>query len=312
MKTIYKMNHLGRMENSENFEVNNWVHLTSPSESEIEEMSSTFHIQKRLLLKLLDRSELPRIEVSHNNVLVVIDLPYTVEYAKKKKYRVMPLGIILMKNGMITIANQEHPLILDMKKNPPVDLSLENKRKFLLYLIGKSVEYYLKYLNEIQEDIRAKEAILVKSTNNKELVHMLTLEKSLVYFITSLKGNQVVLEKLETLPIMSLDEKELELLRDVKIETNQAIEMTNIYREILDGTMDTYGTVISNNLNDVMKFLTSVTLIISIPTMIASFLGMNVPLGEVGTNPLSFFFLVLISILISVVLIVILHRKNLL
>ena len=141
---------------------------------------------------------------------------------------------------------------------------------------------------------------------------MLTLEKSLVYFITSLKGNQVVLEKLETLPIMSLDEKELELLRDVKIETNQAIEMTNIYREILDSTMDTYGTVISNNLNDVMKFLTSITLVISVPTMIASFLGMNVPLGEVGVNPLSFLFLVLLSIIVSVVLIVILHRKNLL
>lgn len=312
MKTIYKMNDLGKMEKSETLETNNWVHLTSPSESEIDEISSTFHIQKRLLLKLLDRSELPRIEVSHNNVLVVIDLPYTVEYAKKKKYRVMPLGIILMKNGMITIANQEHPLILDVKQNPPVDLSLENKKNFLLYLIGKSVEYYLKYLNEIQEDIRAKEAILVKATNNKELVHMLTLEKSLVYFITSLKGNQVVLEKLETLPIISLEEKELELLRDVKIETNQAIEMTNIYREILDSTMDTYGTVISNNLNDVMKFLTSITLVISIPTMIASFLGMNVPLGEVGVNPLSFLFLVLLSIIVSVVLIVILHRKNLL
>ena len=141
---------------------------------------------------------------------------------------------------------------------------------------------------------------------------MLTLEKSLVYFITSLKGNQVVLEKLETLPIISLEEKELELLRDVKIETNQAIEMTNIYREILDSTMDTYGTVISNNLNDVMKFLTSITLVISVPTMIASFLGMNVPLGEVGVNPLSFLFLVLLSIIVSVVLIVILHRKNLL
>ena len=114
METIYKMNDLGKMEKSETFETNNWVHLTSPSESEIDEISSTFHIQKRLLLKLLDRSELPRIEVSHNNVLVVIDLPYTVEYAKKKKYRVIPLGIILMKNGMITIANQEHPLNLDV------------------------------------------------------------------------------------------------------------------------------------------------------------------------------------------------------
>ncbi len=312
MKTIYKTNRSGGFERLEQFETNSWIHLTSPTETEIDDISTTFKIQKRLLMKLLDKSELPRIEVSHNNVLVVIDLPYTVEYAKKKKYRVMPLGIILMKNGMITIANQEHPLILDIKQNHPIDLDLENKKSFLLFLMGKSVEYYLKYLNEIQEDIRAKEAILVKATNNKELFHMLTLEKSLVYFITSLKGNQVVLEKLETLPIMSLEEKELELLKDVKIETNQAIEMTNIYREILDSTMDTYGTVISNNLNDVMKFLTSITLVISIPTMIASFMGMNVPLGDVGVNPLSFLFLVLISIIVSVVIIIILHRKNLL
>ena len=312
METIYKTNEQGNFIKLDKYESNNWIHLTNPSDEEITKISETFRIKKRSLTKLLDNAELPRVESLNNNLLIVIDLPYTVKYHNVNKYRVMPLGIILMPNGIITVSSKEHPLIDDIKSNQIKGLNISDKQSFPLYLIGKSVEYYLKFLNEIQEDIRAKESILAKATNNRELVHMLTLEKSLVYFINSLRGNDLVIEKLENINHELFKEKDIELLKDVKIETKQGIEMANIYREILDSTMDTYGTIISNNLNDVMKFLTSITLVISIPTMIASFMGMNVPLGDFAINPASFLVLVLISLVLSIIIIIILHRKNLL
>ena len=312
METIYKTNEQGSFIKLDKYESNNWIHLTNPSDEEITKISETFRIKKRSLTKLLDNAELPRVESLNNNLLIVIDLPYTVKYHNVNKYRVMPLGIILMPNGIITISSKEHPLIDDIKSNQIKGLNINDKQRFPLYLIGKSVEYYLKFLNEIQEDIRAKESILAKSTNNRELVHMLTLEKSLVYFINSLRGNDLVIEKLENINHELFKEKDIELLKDVRIETKQGIEMANIYREILDSTMETYGTIISNNLNDVMKFLTSITLVISIPTMIASFMGMNVPLGDFSVNPASFLVLVLISLILSIIIIIILHRKNLL
>ena len=312
METIYKTNEQGNFIKLDKYESNNWIHLTNPSDEEITKISETFRIKKRTLMKLLDNAELPRVESLNNNLLIVIDLPYTVKYHNVNKYRVMPLGIILMPNGIITVSSKEHPLIDDIKSNQIKGLNISDKQSFPLYLIGKSVEYYLKFLNEIQEDIRAKESILAKATNNRELVHMLTLEKSLVYFINSLRGNDLVIEKLENINHELFKEKDIELLKDVKIETKQGIEMANIYREILDSTMDTYGTIISNNLNDVMKFLTSITLVISIPTMIASFMGMNVPLGDFAINPASFLVLVLISLVLSIIIIIILHRKNLL
>ena len=312
METIYKTNEQGNFVKLDKYESNNWIHLTNPSDEEITKISETFRIKKRTLMKLLDNAELPRVESLNNNLLIVIDLPYTVKYHNVNKYRVMPLGIILMPNGIITVSSKEHPLIDDIKSNQIKGLNISDKQSFPLYLIGKSVEYYLKFLNEIQEDIRAKESILAKATNNRELVHMLTLEKSLVYFINSLRGNDLVIEKLENINHELFKEKDIELLKDVKIETKQGIEMANIYREILDSTMDTYGTIISNNLNDVMKFLTSITLVISIPTMIASFMGMNVPLGDFAINPASFLVLVLISLVLSIIIIIILHRKNLL
>ena len=312
MEMIFKTNEQGNLSKLDKFEIDSWIHLTNPVDEEITKISEAFRIKKRSLTKLLDNAELPRVESLNKNLLIVIDLPYTVKYHNVNKYRVMPLGIILMPNGIITISSKEHPLIDDIKSNQIKGLNISDKQRFPLYLIGKSVEYYLKFLNEIQEDIRAKESILAKATNNHELVHMLTLEKSLVYFINSLRGNDLVLEKLENVNHELFKEKDIELLKDVKIETKQGIEMANIYREILESTMDTYGTIISNNLNDVMKFLTSITLVISIPTMIASFMGMNVPLGDFAINPASFLVLVIISLILSIIIIIILRRKNLL
>ena len=154
-----------------------------------------------------------------------------------------------------------------------------------------------------------KEKNLMKASN-KDLERMLLLQKSLLYFTTSLQGNRAILEKIEN--NNHLAPIELDYLKDVQIELKQALEMSTIYREILDNTMNTYSSIISNSMNNVMKFLTSITLVISIPTMISSFLGMNVFLGDFGKNPYSFLLVLLLSTLISVLLIIVLKKKNLL
>ena len=205
---------------------------------------------------------------------------------------------------MLSISLNEHPLIDELKDNENIDITNP------VIWVMKSTEYFIKYLNEIQEDILEKEKTLIKSTSNKDLEHMLTLQKSLLYFTTALQGNRSLLEKIKK--IDNFSNNETELIIDAELEINQAIEMANIYREILESTMDTYSSIISNNLNDVMKFLTSVTLVISIPTMISSFLGMNLSLGEFGTNPFSFLLIVLISFLVALILILVLKKKNLL
>ncbi len=312
MKSIYKTNIHGRLEQLQEYTENNWVHLLKPTEEEIDEVSSSFHVSKKLMMKLLDDAELPRIEKRGKDLLIVIDVPYIVNTKKRKKYRVMPLGIILSKGVIITISNLDHPLLKDAKEGHIRHLSTLDQHSFPIQLIGKSADYYLKYLTEVYEDIRGKEQVLVRSTNNKELVHMLTLEKSLVYFITSLKANDVVLEKLATGSILTLSDVEKEWLNDARIENKQGLEMANMYREILDSTMDTYGTIISNNLNDVMKFLTSITLVISIPTMIASFMGMNVPLGRLAFDPSAFFFIIGVSVILSIIIVILLRKKDLL
>ena len=287
---------------AEEIEKNYWISLIDPSEEEITNICTKLQIEEKVLKKALDKSELPHIEVEENGLLYVINIPYVLLSKSKKKYRAFPFGIYLTNEGVLTISTHPHPLITDMSEKTIPEFSFQNHDTLPILLIGKSMEYYLKHLNEIKD--------LLKASSNKDLEHLLSLQKSLLYFTTSLQGNRAVLEKIEN--NMKLSPKELDILRDVQIEIRQGIEMANICREILANTMNTYSSIISNNLNDIMKFLTSITLVISIPTMIASFLGMNVSLGSFGTDPYSFILIVGLSFLLAILLVIILKKKNLL
>ena len=289
---------------------NYWVSLVDPSDEEITNICTKLQIEEKVLKKVLDKSELPHIEVEENGLLYVINIPYVLLSKSKKKYRAFPFGIYLTNEGVLTISTHPHPLITDMSEKTIPEFSFQNHDTLPILLIGKSMEYFLKHLNEIQDDIRLKEKDLLKASSNKDLEHLLSLQKSLLYFTTSLQGNRAVIEKIEN--NIKLSPKELDILRDVQIEIRQGIEMANICREILANTMNTYSSIISNNLNDIMKFLTSITLVISIPTMIASFLGMNVSLGSFGTDPYSFIVIVGLSFVLAILLVIVLKKKNLL
>ncbi len=181
----------------------------------------------------------------------------------------------------------------------------------LLQILYRNSVLFLSYLKQIDKNSTRVEQELHKSLKNQELIQMLKLEKSLVYFATSLKSNEVVMEKLMRMSFIKKYPDDMELLEDVIIENKQAIEMCNIYRDILSGTMNAFASVISNNLNIVMKLLTSITIILSIPTLIASLWGMNVGV-PFANNPFGFVIVIAISVLIALGSAVVMVRKNML
>ena len=299
--------------NTDNIKVKSWIDLVSPSTNEVKEVVEKTGISKDIIVKLLDEEELPRIEKRSEETVIILDTPYLVDNSTKHKYKTNPLGIIISEKGyLITISLNEQPF-LDYFKNTDIEnFRTKDKSNFILQLFIMVAGIYQKELTSINEYINSKEKVLLKSTNNKELVNLLDIEKTLVYIITSLKANEIALEKVAKGTIITIDKNNEELLSDALIETKQAIEMATIYREILSSMTDTYATIISNNLNDVMKFLASITIVCSIPTMVASFIGMNVPLGSIGDSPFSFILIIIVSVLLSLIIAYILKRKNML
>ena len=314
MIKIYKTSSVEKnLKKSKKITVDSWISLTSPTNDEIEKVTEKTNVDKDLILKMLDIEELPRIEQSGNATLVVIDTPYLEEGETSHIYSTYPLGIIITNNGyVITVSQKRISILDDFIKNKVKDFRTAKKVRFLIQILLKTSNYYQRALKQVNIDIEKKEAVLKKSTENTDLLDLLEVEKTLVYFITSLKANDLVLEKLSKGTIFSLYESDIDLLDDAIIENKQAIEMSSIYRDILSSITETYATVVSNNLNNVMKFLAGATIVLSIPTMISSFMGMNVPLGDFETMGSAFIFLLVISTILSIIIALILKRKNML
>lgn len=289
-----------------------WIDLIAPTQDEIDKVANRTGVEKELIMKLLDTEELPRVEQEDNATLIVIDIPY-LEEEGEHKYKTYPLGIIITNNNyIITVTVKKTLMLNDFKRNKVKDFRTAKKTRFLIQILLKSASSYLKALKEVNHDIEVKEKVLKKSTENKDLVELLETEKTLVYFMTSLKANDAVLEKLAKGIVLPLYEGDLDLLEDTIIENKQAIEMAGIYRDILSSITDTYATIISNNLNIAMKFLAAATIVLSIPTMISSFLGMNVSLGPIENLSNAFVVVVLIAVVVSLIVALLLKNKNML
>ena len=285
-----------------------WIDLIVPTQDEIDKVANRTGVDKELIMKLLDTDELPRVEQEENATLIVIDIPYIEE---DNKYKTYPLGIIITNNNyVITVTVKKTTLLNDFKRNRVKDFRTAKKIRFLMQILLKSASSYLKALKEVNKAIEQKEKMLKKSTENKDLIELLETEKTLVYFMTSLKANDAVLEKLAKGIILPLYEGDLDLIEDTIIENKQAIEMAGIYRDILSSITDTYATIISNNLNIAMKFLAAATIVLSIPTMISSFLGMNVSLGPISDISSAFLIVVLLAVIVSLIVAILLKKKN--
>jgi magnesium transporter len=312
MLSIYKTAENGTIKKLSKIETNTWIDLVDPTPEEIQDVVTSTKIPESLIIKLLDTEELPRIENEDDATLIVIDVPYIEDKKSKNKYTTMPLGIITNKGYLVTMALSETEVLNDIKSNKIKALYTSKKTRFIIQLLHKVSTMYVKYLKLINQGIETREKILIKSTSNKELLSLMNIQKSLVYFVTSLKANDVILEKLSKGAILSMYEEDMDLLEDAIIESKQGIETANIYREILAQLSDAYATVISNNLNGIMKFLAGITIVSTIPTMIASFMGMNVPLGKISTNENALIIVILIAIVLSGIVAFVLKKKDML
>ncbi len=287
-----------------------WINLVNPNPQEILHISSSLNIPVEHIKAALDEEERSRIEVDEGCTIVLIDIPVPKSDQKDVGiYYTIPLGIIITEHHIVTVSLKENYVINDFIERKTKTFYTYKKTRFLLQILYKTSKVYLQDLRHIDRTSDKVESKLHKSLKNQELIQLLELEKSLVYFSTSLKSNEMVLEKIQRFDLVKMYPEDAELLEDVIIENKQAIEMANIYSNILTGTMDAYASVISNNLNIVMKFLTSVTIILAIPTMVASFFGMNVanPLENI---PHAFAIIFLFTMFFSVILALTMVRKQ--
>lgn len=288
-----------------------WMALTDPTATEILEISEAYGIDPDHLRAPLDEEERSRIEVEDNYTLILVDIPAIEERSGKDWYVTIPLGIIITDQMIITICLEETPILTAFMDGRVKEFYTYMKTRFILQILYKNASMYLQYLRVIDKKSDVVERKLHKAQKNRELMELLELEKSLLYFSTSLRSNEVVLEKLMKTEKIKKYPEDTDLLEDVIIENKQAIEMSNIYSGNLNVTTEAVASVISNNLNIVMKLLTTITLVMSIPTMVASFYGMNVLGIPFAAHPQGFWIVIGFTLILSLVVTVIFSKKDL-
>lgn len=279
-----------------------WVNLIAPTEAEIEEVAIGLNIDPDAIRAALDTDERSRIETDPDYTMILVNIPTVEEdHDEKELYSTIPLAYIMAHDRVVTVCLEDTVLLRRFSDGAVRDFNTQMKSRFILQLLYRTASLYLQYLRTIDKKSDAVETRLHKSTQNHELIELLRLEKSLVYFTTSLRSNEVVLEKLLRGEIIKKYPDDAELLEDVIVENKQAIEMANIYSGILSGMMDAFASVISNNLNVVMKVLAIITIVLSIPTLIFSAYGMNVNLDGMpfASSPWGFLIIVVASLFLS-------------
>ena len=292
-------------------EKNTWINLISPTEEEIEALEIVLDIPQEHIRAALDEEEKSRLEIDGDIILVIIDIPIHNDGDDKCSFTTIPLGIILLQDNIITITIDKFPLIDEFIKGKVKEFFTYKKTRFVLQLLFRNTSYYLYYLRQIGRVSDVVENRLKKNLDNDELMLLLELEKSLVYFTTSLKSNEAVLDRIMRMQLVKKYPDDMELLDDIIIDTKQAIEMASIYSNVLVSTRDAFSTIMSNNLNNVMKRLTSITVVLAVPTIISGIWGMNVfvPFSE---SPFGFITVIVISILLSILITIWLSKNKML
>ena len=280
-----------------------WINMINPTNDEINFIIEYLNIEPSFLNAALDEEESSRIESENGQTLIIVDAPITQKESNNTiMYFTMPVGIIISENNIITVAIREHSILSDIADGVIRNIETVRKTRFVFILLLKIVSRYLQYLRQIDKIQSLLEKQLQQSMRNKDLFQMLGLEKSLVYFSTALKANEVTLEKILRGRLIKLYEEDQDILEDVLIEIKQAIDMTSTYSSILSSTMDIFASIISNNLNIVMKLLTCVTIVLTIPNIVTGFFGMNVDLPFEHTG---YFGVTVITVFICLIMIIV-------
>lgn len=285
-----------------------WINVVNPTPDEIAQLEA-LGTPIDYINYPLDLDERARTERENGELLIVLRVPFYQGDSVDIPYSTLPLGIILTDRFLITICKSENNVIQDFLSGRVRSLSTGKRHRFVLRILLNAANLYLNYLREITKSVDILEDQLQRSTRNKEVLELLKYQKSLTLFTTALKSNELMMERLQRSGIFEMYSEDEELLEDVLTENRQAIEMTNISSNILSSMMDAFASIISNNLNGVMKFLASVTIVLSLPTMIASFFGMNVhiPMEE---HPSAFLLIILISASIGLFAVYIFWKRD--
>jgi magnesium transporter len=287
-----------------------WVAMTNPSATELLEIAEATGIEIDHLRAPLDEEERARIEVEENYTLILVDIPSVEKRYDKDRYVTIPLGIIVAKDYLITVCLEDTSVLKCFADGRVRDFYTFKKTRFILQILYRNATTFLQNLRSIDRKSDEIERKLHIAQKNNELIELLELEKSLVYFTTSLRSNEVVFEKMLKLETIKHYPEDEDLLEDLIIENKQAIEMANIYSGILSGTMDAFASIISNNQNIVMKFLAAVTIVLSVPTMIASFYGMNFDVIPGKNSPVGFYIIVAAALIMAAIIVLVFRKKR--
>lgn len=295
MKTYWNFN--GNLNAISEWQPNCWIQVTCPTEQDQQELQDRFQIPDYFLSDIADTDERARYEYDDGWMLIILRIPYVKEVRSRTPYTTVPLGIIHKRDVTITVCNFETNMMIDF-------VSYQQKRgegftdyvDMIFRLFLSSAVWYLKRLKQINALIEKSKKNLDKEVNNESLIGLSRLQDSLTYFVTSIRGNENLLAKLKFK--LQVDELDADLIEDVNIEMSQARETTSIYSDILESTMDTYSSIINNNMNTVMRTLTSVSIIMMLPTLVSSLFGMNL-INGMEDSPLGFPLALLISVIVS-------------
>ena len=295
MKTYWNFN--GNLNAISEWQPNCWIQVTCPTEQDQQELQEQFQIPDYFLSDIADTDERARYEYDDGWMLIILRIPYVKEVRSRTPYTTVPLGIIHKRDVTITVCNFETNMMIDF-------VSYQQKRgegftdyvDMIFRIFLSSAVWYLKRLKQINALIEKSKKNLDKEVNNESLIGLSRLQDSLTYFVTSIRGNENLLAKLKFK--LQVDELDADLIEDVNIEMSQARETTSIYSDILESTMDTYSSIINNNMNTVMRTLTSVSIIMMLPTLVSSLFGMNL-INGMEDSPLGFPLALLISVIVS-------------
>lgn len=286
-----------------------WINVTDPSGAEIDRLQRVLGVPQDFITYPLDLSEMPRAERADGAMLIVLRVPYYQGEAADVPYITVPLGIILTDQYVVTVCRAETNVIEEVISGKARALSTAKHNRFVLQILLITAHRFLSYVRKINRAVDRLEDRLQYSLRNRELLEMLKYQKSLVYFATALKSSELMLQHLQRLQIFQQYEEDRDLLNDVLTEVQQGIEMTSIASGILTGTMDAYASIISNNVNSVMKIIASLTIVLNLPVIVSGFYGMNVDL-PFQDAPWAFWALLALAVASSVLVLFWLWRRD--
>ncbi|MEK7255654.1 MAG: magnesium transporter CorA family protein, partial [Bacteroidota bacterium] len=292
-----------------------WVNIYPPfPPEELEEIAQQFEIPLDFLTDPLDIDERPRFERDEEKRAIILSTPILNPFEEDIDaiFITVPLGIVITIEHVITITSQENPVLNLFLDGKVKNFDPAEDQLFVLQMMEQNVYRFLNSLKQLNQRRNLIEKELYHSSRNKELQSLLSIEKSLVYFVSSLSDNELLKMKMKRTDFLHLgkDEEKTDLFEDIIIDNSQAMQMANMYTNILNGTMDAYGSIISNNLNLTIKRLTTITIILMVPTLVASYMGMNVMLPLADNSPVSFFVILVISLVVSLGIGWYFQRKN--